>query len=132
MVLDCMYIICCDFYKKREKDIFKISGLILLTVVFMLNVQLISFIVEELNLVDGSIYDYKYYIVGGTFVFVLPILYIRYFKVTNYEEVNNSFYALNNFNKRKNYAFSVLYIVISFASTLGYAFYRGGHISGWW
>jgi hypothetical protein len=109
MVLDCMYIICCDFYKKREKDIFKISGLILLTVVFMLNVQLISFIVEELNLVDGSIYDYKYYIVGGSFVFILPILYIRYFKVTSYEEVNNSFYALNNFNKQKNYFFFQYY-----------------------
>jgi hypothetical protein len=127
-----MYIICCGFYKKREKDLFKISGLILLTVVFMLNVQLISFIVEELNLVDVSIYDYKYYIIGGVFVFVLPILYIRYFKVTSYEEVNNSFHALNNFNKRKNYVFSVLYIVISFASTLGYAFYKGGHVSGWW
>lgn len=132
MFLDCMYVICCNFYKKREKDIFKISGLLLLTLVFMLNVQLISFILSDFNLITGSLYDYRYYIVGSSYVIFFTILYIRYFRATNYEEVNNKFYKLDNSRRNLYYTSSVLYVILSFVSTLGYAFYQGGIVSGWW
>lgn len=132
LFLDYIYKICCDFYKKRERDIFKISGLILQAVIFLLNIQLISFLLEEFNIIKGLVHDYRYYIVGFSFPFLLLILYIRYFRITNYDEINNKFYSLSSSKRKFTYICSLLYVLISFISTIGIVFYKGGHINGWW
>lgn len=40
---DAVYYLCCHFYKKREKDTFKGSGIILMTVALLLNFLLIIY-----------------------------------------------------------------------------------------
>ena len=132
MFLDCMYIICCDFYRKREADMFKISGLILLVAVFMLNFLLLAILGSGLKWTLDDIYNYRLYIVTGFVALVGFIFYIRYFHITSYDEVNNKFYKLNITIRNRYYIAALCYIILSILSTIGYAIYRGGAINGWW
>ncbi|KKO91328.1 hypothetical protein AAW12_11110 [Sphingobacterium sp. Ag1] len=131
MFLDCMYVVCCNFYKKRDKDIFKTSGLILLSAVFMCNIALVFFILRTKRLFVWSLIEYKYSILIFLFV-MISCLYLRYFKITNYEEVNNKLYSINRDKMNLYYLMSTLYIILSFASMIGYAFYKGGQVNRWW
>ncbi|SDM37496.1 hypothetical protein SAMN05421820_103670 [Pedobacter steynii] len=132
MFLDCMYIICCDFYRKREPDMFKISGLILLIVVFMLNFMLVSFLGSGFKWTDNDIYQYRAHISVGCFVLFGFILYIRYFKVTSYDEVNNKFYKLNSTVRNRYLIGAWCYIILSILSAVGYIVYHRGTVNGWW
>lgn len=132
MFLDCMYIICCNFYRKREADIFKISGLILLILVFLLNSVLVLYFGSGYKWTDEDIYEHKDYISIGFFAIIGLILYLRYFHITSYDEVNNKFYKLDIPVRNKYYIAALLYIILSILSTTGYVLYRGGAINGWW
>jgi len=135
LFLDCLYILCADFYRKREKDLFKVSGLILLAAVLLMNMLFISYLFYQINIehIQKDFIEGATLIgIGGYLVILLPILYLRYFKFTSYEEINNRLYKLTE-EKRSLYKLAgIFYIVISFISTLGYAFYKGGAVNGWW
>src|SRR5688572_547058 len=90
--LDVTYIVCCDFYRSREKDIFKESGLILLGAVFMMNLMLLTFITEDFFYLDifisYSSEQMGWVMFGVSIFFVLPLLYFRYFRITNYTAIH--------------------------------------------
>ena len=115
--LDTLYIVCCNFYRKREKGMFKISGLILLTATFEFNVVLATLILLKYYgqvLSVATIYNFRYYILALSFVLFVTILYFRYFKITSYEEVNDRLLSLPEDRKRIYYYLSGLYIIASF------------------
>lgn len=132
MFLDCMYIICCNFYRKREPDMFKGSGLILLVGIFGLNLMLISHLGSGYKWTDKDLYDYREYIAIGFTAPLAFIFYIRYFRVTNYDEVNNKFFKLNSAVRNRYHIAALFYIILSILSTLGYVIYNGGAGNGWW
>lgn len=130
-----MYVLCCNFYKKREKDIFKISGLILLTTLLLLNIIFLTFALTEFfpkKFEADYFYNKRYYIVLGGIALFLIIFYFRYFKITNYDEIVNKIYELN-LKKRSLYWISaLLYIILSVGTFFTYVIYKGGIKSGWW
>jgi hypothetical protein len=132
--LDMLYFLCCNFYKKREKDIFRVSGMILLTAVFGANVMFIFFMVSHFNseaLSTDDIYKSRYYIVGISMLIFMVLLYIRYFRITTYDEVYNRYHALIEEKRKTIHVLAFLYIVFSFAAMFGYAFYRAWLLSNW-
>jgi hypothetical protein len=132
LFLDCLYLVCCNFYKKRERDSFKASGLVLLSIVFMFNIILLLYVLVDLNLLIFNIYENRYAAIGGCLLLIIPMLYYRYFRLTNFEDVNNAFYRLT-FGKRNLVYFTAIgYVLISIISFIGYAVYKGGMINGWW
>lgn len=133
--LDSMYIVCCDFYKKREKDLFKTSGVVLLAGVILMNILLASFIIYRINrenlpedFIDGA----ALITLGIYLIILLPVLYLRYFRLTNYDELNSKFCRLAPEIRQRYRFFVIFYILLSIVSTLGYTFYSGGAVNGWW
>jgi len=132
LFFDCTYIVCCNFYKKREKDIFKVSGLILMSLLLTLNITFIFFIIEDLRLIELSSFQLKLFLILLLFLIIMPLLYLRYFRFTNYNEINNSLYHKYSNIRPKIYVLSIVYTLTSILSTIGYALYKGGIINGWW
>jgi hypothetical protein len=115
--LDALYIACCNFYRKREKGMFKMSGLILLTATFEFNVVLATLILPKYYsqaLSVAMIYKSRYYIVALSFIFFVSILYFRYFRITSYEEASYKLLSLTEGRRRAYYFLSGLYVVASF------------------
>jgi hypothetical protein len=134
LFLDTLYLLCSNFYKKREKDSFKISGLILLTAVFGCNIIFITFMRSHFRpaiLNITLIYKLRYHIVGISIALLIVFFYIRYFRITNYDQVYNRFYLLNDSRRAIWYALAILYIVLSFGTMLGYSFYKAWLLSNW-
>jgi len=123
--LDCVYLICCNFYRKKEKDIFKVSGLVLLALIFMLNISLLFFLMENYSIIDFEVYSYRYLIIISLMLILIPILYLRFFKVTSYDEINNRFFLMNLSKRQLYHVSAVLYIFLSIVSCFGYAIYHG-------
>ena len=125
--LDALYVTCCNFYKRREPNMYRISGLILLATVFGCNVVFVTLILpyyyEDVSSIQ--IYRFRYYIVITTMAILLGSLYIRYFKVTNYEDVKFNLDSIHAPYRNILYLLSVLYIILSFITMLGYAVYLG-------
>jgi hypothetical protein len=120
--------ICCDFYKKREKGIFKISGLILMAVMFEFNVILASFIISDYYpemLAGASIFKSRYYIVISSLLFFMAVLFVKYFRFSSYDDVVQKFNLMSGGQQRKYYWFAVSYLLASFISTIGYAVHMG-------
>jgi|LakMenEpi03Aug12_release.lakeMendotaPanAssembly.Ray.scaffolds.fasta_scaffold1021359_2 hypothetical protein len=135
MFLDTLYIICCDFYKKREKEIFKTSGLLLLTLIFGLNIMLVTFIVSDFKpelLSDLALFKYRYFTVGAFMVVVVSLLYIRFFRITDYDSINDRLNKLDASERNRHYTIGLVYIILSVVSSIGYIVYKGGMINGWW
>ena len=133
--LDTLYLLCCNLYKRNDKSIFKESGLILLAGVGMLNIILITFVAADLhtkNVTIDKLFNVRYYIVLFSILLLLVILYIRYFIITSYEEVSLIFYRLSHTEKNVYLIIGSIYLILSCLSTIGYAFYKGGHVNGWW
>jgi hypothetical protein len=133
--LDLAYMACCDFYKKRERGIFRTSGLLMLTLVFSLNVLLFlfaftRFLPEFLTL--HSTYKFRYHIAGACLIVFVPFLYLRYFRITNYDEIRHKFDQMNDSKRSYYYIGATFYIILSIALTIGYVIYIGGIKSGWW
>jgi hypothetical protein len=125
MFFDTLYIVCCDFYKNREKDIFKISGAILLTCVFNANIFLVLTLLsnnKKLGAITVSdLYHLRYYIViGGMFLFFV-LFYLRYFVVTNYDELKVKFDAMDERKKIISIGAAVIYIPSSFILAILFA-----------
>ena len=135
LFIDAMYILCCNFYKKREANIFKVSGLILLGFVFLTNTMLIGYMLPSVfskRFEIDYVYNNGYYIIFGSEFLFLIVLYLRYFKITNYDEVVNKMYSLTP-TKRNIYSITALvYILISIGLFITYVIYKGGIKSGWW
>jgi len=130
--LDFLYIVCCDYYKKNEPDLFKFSGLLLLTLVFLLNVILCSILLYDFKIIDHDPYKYRYYWIGINSLVIFLFLYLRYYKVINYEDVNNKSFSLSEGRRNRYYRLAILYILLSICSTFGVAIYNGGKVNGWW
>lgn len=134
-LLDALFIICCNLYKKNDTGIFKESGLLLLAGIGMLNVILVTFIAADLHIKKITIdrlYNSRYYIVALSLIIFFGLLYIRYFIYTSYEEVSATFKNMT-YTKRNTYLIlGSIYAVLSLLSTIGYAFYSGGQVNGWW
>jgi len=117
--------VCCDFYKKREKEIFKISGAILLTCVFNANIFFLLTLLsdhQKLGGITGSdLYHLRYYIVVGCMLLFFALFYFRYFAVTNYDELKVKFDAMNERKKIISVSASVIYIVSSFILAILFA-----------
>lgn len=123
--LDCVYLICCNFYRKREKDIFKVTGLLLLTLILMLNISFVLFLAEDYSVLDFELYPNRALIVISLMLVLIPILYFRFFKVTNYDEINNRFFRMNLSKRQLYHVSAVMYIFLSIVSCFGYAIYIG-------
>jgi|GEM_PF-1730191 len=123
--LDCVYLICCNFYRKREKDIFKVTGLLLLTLILMLNISFVLFLAEDYSVLDFELYPNRALIVISLMLVLIPILYFRFFKVTNYDEINNRFFRMNLSKRQFYHVSAVMYIFLSIVSCFGYAIYIG-------
>lgn len=135
MFVDYVYMFCCDFYKKREADIFKTSGLLLLTAVFLFNVLLVFFLIFESQasrVYFNVFYQNRYLTIIGLVVFIALVLYIRYFKATNYEQINNQFFSLPNGRRNRIRIAAISYIILSFVFAIGLAIYAGGKHNGQW
>lgn len=123
--LDFVYLICCNFYEKREKDVFKINGLLLLALILLLNISLLLFLMENYSIIDFEVYSYRYLIIISLMLVLIPILYFRFFKVTSYDEINNRFFLMNLSKRQLYHVSAVMYIFLSIVSCLGYAIYHG-------
>jgi hypothetical protein len=134
MLLDTLYLLCSNFYKRREKNSFRVSGVILLTGVFVSNVMFISFMVSDFNpemLSSSSAYKSRYFIVGASMLVFIVLFYFRYFRITNYDKVYSRFDSLTDRTKTIIYTLSVIYVALSFGAMFGYAFYSAWLISNW-
>lgn len=133
LFLDAVYFICCNFYKKREKDAFKINGVILLTLLLGLNVMIVLLLTADSRILEHStVYTFRYYIVGACLLIPIPLLHFRYFRITNYDKIDEIFNHMTDRRKMLYYILSFLYIALSILTALGYVIYRGGIVSGWW
>jgi Na+/proline symporter len=134
MFLDILYVVCCNFYKKREKNSFEISGLILLTGVFCSNVLFVFFIVSQSNqelFNYQKLFSLRYYIIGLSIILFMSLLFIRYFRFTDYNYVFSKIESLNESKKSVLYIGAILYVFISLGAILAYALYRAWLLSNW-
>lgn len=122
--LDFLFFVCCSFYKRREKNDFRISGLILLSTVFELNVVLVTLVLSsrcrELFTIS-TVYASRYYIVGACILVFVSVLYIRYFRITSYDEVDDRIQRMSDTKKYFFGLLAILYVVASFIVTISYA-----------
>lgn len=117
ILFDTIYVLCCDFYKRREKNIFKTSGLILLLLLIGLNILSIQIFLPSISFIP-NLKENKYFTVIFCFVIVLPLIYFRYFQVTNYDEVKD---RLDSSIHRKLYVIlGLIYIGLSLIFSIGY------------
>jgi hypothetical protein len=101
---------------------FKISGLILLAGVFEFNVILTTMLAAEGGLTKDSIaYQYRYFVVGGCLLVFLPLLYLRFFRIKSYDQVNDEFNMMSDRKRKMLYVLSVLYVLVSVIGLFGYA-----------
>lgn len=115
--LDALYLVCSDFYKKRERDIYKISGMLLLTCVLLFNLISISFVLSDKRigfLKQSAVYSMRYHVVFLGISIIISLLYLRYFRLTNYDEVSEKFLSMSNPVKSIYYLGAVAYVVSSF------------------
>ena len=125
--LDALYVVSCNFYKKREAEMFKISGLILLTTVFSCNLVLITFLLPEYfnNISSSKIYSSRYIIVVVTMATFIILLYLRYFRITNYDDVKSKLDSTAEGFRIMLFLTAIIYIIMSFVTMIGYAVYLG-------
>lgn len=125
--LDILYMVCCDFYRRREPDDFKYSGIILLTVVILLNLFFIGLLWDDfinksfIPLLEEK--SSRWLLIIGSYIFCGVCLLIRYVKITSYAEIKEYFNTYSINKRRLHYVISVIYILISIVSTLGYVFW---------
>ena len=130
LFLDVLYIVCCDFYRNREKDTFKQSGIILLSAAFTMNLLFLFFVFKENYSINAE--DAGLYIVGIYLFILLPTLAIRYYKFTNYDKIMSRIYKLSNERKMLYFIPAIIYILCSFILTISFAIYLGGKVKSWW
>jgi hypothetical protein len=133
--IDTLYFVCSQFYKKRESDSFKVSGLILLIGVFTLNTLLLTYLFVNSRFVSINMKDI--YLNRHCLVFVFMALFgmlthIRYFRITNFEEIRDWLYSIHEVKRNLYYSLALIYVILSFISFLSYVFYKGGAVKGWW
>ncbi len=111
---------------------FKISGVILVTLVFTFNIMFVSLVLYNGGVVDHNPYDYRYQMVLFCVLPIFLLLLLRYFYITNYDLVNNKSYLLGERRRGRFYVAAVCYVISSIVLTLGTIFYLGGRVNGWW
>jgi hypothetical protein len=119
--LDILYLVCCNFYKRREKDDFKISGLILLSAVFEFNIIMITLIIPRFYpdlFAQSFVYQKRYHIIGICLIVFATLLYLRYFKITNYDEVYQNIQCMKDLNRSVYSLLAVVYVIASFLVTI--------------
>jgi len=135
MFLDCLYLVCCNLYKKKEPESFKVSGVIILAGAFMLNVLLLSIIIEE-NISPlkkaTQVYEWRYFLIPIPAFIFISILYYRYFKVTSYENVHNKISSSRSIKHQVSYFLAILYLILSYAGFIFFVAFEGGKVNGWW
>jgi hypothetical protein len=134
LFVDCIYLVCCNFYKSREKNSFKASGLILLSIVLVLNLMLFIFILsKEFKVFDFDlVYDHRYIAAMIYLPLSIALLYWRYYIVTSYDRIYSFINNLAESRKKRYYLLAASYVLLSIISTLTYIVYRGGKVNGWW
>lgn len=135
ILLDTLYVVCCNFYKSREKETYKGGGLILLAAVFAMNLLLLSFVLDQFyvgELGDDFIKNTALLIIGFYLILFIPLFYLRYFKITSYDAILSKMNRMDSGKRNSYYIFSILYIILSFVVTFSFIFYKGGAVSGWW
>jgi hypothetical protein len=133
MFLDIIYLVCCNFYKQRERDIFKVSGLILIAGVINANISTILFILSDsrLGIMSFSyIYSLRYYLVFSGLVLSMGLFYLRYFRITNYEEIKQRFDSMTETSRVLYYVGASFYTIASFIFVLASAL--NAHYKWWW
>jgi magnesium-transporting ATPase (P-type) len=96
---------------------FKVSGLILLLMLIGLNILSVQIFFQSVPIIP-HLKRNKYFIVIVCFAIILPVLYFRYFQVTNYDEVKDRLYSSSH---RKLYVtLGLIYIGLSLIFSLGY------------
>jgi len=123
LFLDITYLLCCNFYKKREGDIYKILGMILLSGVFLFNTFFLGLLISRQLDSDTQLQWYKYRIIVvlGSLLFFGFLFYLRYFKITTYDQVYDRYHALSDSKRKTYHIVAFIYIISSFAAPILFA-----------
>jgi uncharacterized membrane protein len=123
MFIDAIYYVSCNFYKKREADIFKVSGLVLLSTAVMTNVLLILMMMGKYwsGFEFSKTYEYRYFIVGGVLIMMITLFYFRFFKRTNYDEIDVRIKSIKPATKAFYQVLGTAYLLLSFISAFAFA-----------
>ncbi len=119
--LDILFLIWADFYQKREPDIFEFSAVLTSTVFIMFNVILIDWLTSDIY--GLFLFDDLYKVPAIIISICVPLLF-RYFKVTNYIEIQERVNLLGD-KKRFYYNIVYFYMILSIVLNFGYAIYIG-------
>lgn len=126
--LDMIYFVSCNLYKRRETNTFKGSGLILFTTALIMNVGLILMIMSHSGISINYVWvhEKRYYIGLIGMLFLGSLLYFRFSRITDYDEIYNK---INTLNPRVKLSYRIgasLYLLLSFISTIVYAIWTRG------
>jgi hypothetical protein len=126
-IIDLPYLICCDFYKKREPDIFKLNGIILLTLVFMLDSFLVyMFLLENNGSLKITFFGNGLYFMLVVVLLLMPTFYIRYSKYMTYEKIDSKLKSMDRRIGVFYYLLSVCFVILSVTVPIIYVIIYGG------
>lgn len=135
---DTIYYLCCIFYRKREMDSFKGSGLILMTGTIIMNIILLTisgqlkFIQEWYDNIIHRNKDYLFFATGVVLIVLIIPFYYRFFKITSFEIIENKLKKMASGKRDFVLGIALIYILFSYLFTLGLCIYEGGKKSMLW
>lgn len=131
IVLDSIYYICCLFYKNREKETFKGSGLILMVGSVLMNVMLIVVLLHS-SMTKYAIIEFmiksrlnQLLIAFGISLIIGMPLYIRYFRHMPFEKIDQIILALSKTKKIILSMIAIIYLIYSYFFIISYGIYLG-------
>ncbi len=128
IVLDSVYYICCLFYKNREKETFKASGLILMVGSVLMNVMLILVLLMTkyaiIEFMLKSRLNQLLIVFGISLIIGIP-LYIRYFRHMPFEKIDQIILALSKTKKIILSMIAIIYLIYSYFFIISYGIYLG-------
>lgn len=122
--LDMLYMVCCDFYRRRERNTFKYSGMILLAAIFAFNLLFLGILWDDtsgseiMKLMEDKLV--RVIVLLGLLILFGTTLLLRYTRITNYEEIKNHFNSQSLNKRRIHYLISASYALLSIFVFIGY------------
>lgn len=131
-LLDCIYYLCCNFYKGREKYTFKDSGIVLLGSSLLMNVIYIFDLLGELGFYpDFYIKIYSLSKLEMLIILIIvfaivgfPVCY-RYTKITSYDTISRKISKSKSILTNICLLISLIYLLHSFFHIICYFIYMG-------
>ena len=119
-IIEYIYFSCCNIYLGKEHD-YRVGGIMLLSLTLVLNALYIVTIVPVLYTIEKAterhLFDIApFVIIAFHVLIILPVLFFRYFKVTNYEEICKRNHGMSSKKKNTYNIIYYMYMIISFSS----------------